>query len=668
MKKNKKSLFILFLLACFLTTSNNYFKNDENSNIELKTLVQPLVANDIDTFLHNHHEIIETSVVDVNDTYLDRINNALDDYNLLTQAEQTILEVEKTKLDSLKRVAILDWIEVEFNYNNPAQENTNIRILKGSKITLPHVYEEGNTGFVGWYLDRFFQVQFSFMFNQIYENTVIYAKWETKTIEVTAYIDSETQFVYEVFQGTTLERITPHEIDGAIFGGYYLDKDFRHRFDIKTPITQPIVLYPHYDFADNYSVTFIVNGGSDIETISGLRFNDAFIRPEDPIKKDFVFFGWAIDSEGRTLYNFDLKITSNLALYAVWTDKTATLSGLVINENEQMIADVIVDLIIGNQVILSTISNQDGQYLFEAVPLGLYNVRVIYEGVSNLEFINIEKSEEPIEFNLSVSPKIGVKINNNGQIFNIIIEEISWLKDNISLNPREEEILKLPGTHMNIIIDITRKLETSFDLINLKNFLLGQEKIIGSAFDFFIIKELYDGNNINETPITTVEIPLLFHVILPEEIIEPQGYKIFRVFDGDIQEISNNIHDNEYFIFNEARDILSIKIRRFSQFAITYNTGSESITHWFLMGAMGIFCVLIVLGKMLNKNMASLYSKIIFCCYFLMIFVLTFFIRNETLDIYSYVIAVSYLLIYLSLYIIKVKNVKLPKFLNKKIN
>ena len=72
-----------------------------------------------------------------------------------------------------------------------------------------------------------------------------------------------------------------------------------------------------------YTVRFNAKGGSAVESqyiIPGGKVKE----PEDPTKKDFVFGGWYLESKFETEYDFDLAVTSDLILYAKWTDGKET--------------------------------------------------------------------------------------------------------------------------------------------------------------------------------------------------------------------------------------------------------------------------------------------------------------------------------------------------------
>lgn len=68
------------------------------------------------------------------------------------------------------------------------------------------------------------------------------------------------------------------------------------------------------------TVYFESNGGSDVETITGVKSGAKITKPEDPEKEGFVFAGWFWEEEFETEFDFDNDtITWNeTTLYAKW--------------------------------------------------------------------------------------------------------------------------------------------------------------------------------------------------------------------------------------------------------------------------------------------------------------------------------------------------------------
>lgn len=66
-----------------------------------------------------------------------------------------------------------------------------------------------------------------------------------------------------------------------------------------------------------YTVTFVSNGGSAVETVS-VGDGKLLTAPSNPTKEDYTFIGWYTDEALTTAYSFDTPVTGALTLYAKW--------------------------------------------------------------------------------------------------------------------------------------------------------------------------------------------------------------------------------------------------------------------------------------------------------------------------------------------------------------
>lgn len=70
---------------------------------------------------------------------------------------------------------------------------------------------------------------------------------------------------------------------------------------------------------DIYTVTFDTQGGTSIVSQQIVSGNVA-VRPSDPVKDNNNFLGWYTDSAGTNAFDFSTPITSDITLYAKWTE------------------------------------------------------------------------------------------------------------------------------------------------------------------------------------------------------------------------------------------------------------------------------------------------------------------------------------------------------------
>ena len=68
-----------------------------------------------------------------------------------------------------------------------------------------------------------------------------------------------------------------------------------------------------------YSVSFVTNGGSAVQSITNISEGEKINKPNDPTKQNFIFAGWFINENFETEWDFQNDtVEDNLTLYAKW--------------------------------------------------------------------------------------------------------------------------------------------------------------------------------------------------------------------------------------------------------------------------------------------------------------------------------------------------------------
>lgn len=110
---------------------------------------------------------------------------------------------------------------------------------------------------------------------------------------------------------------------GYLFDGWYTDRYFNNYFNVNTRITSNLTLYAKWTNGD-CRVTFNANGGRMVDGrttgYADVNYNGYVYEPVDPTRSGYTFTGWYTDSACRYLYNFNSRVTSNMTLYAGWSD------------------------------------------------------------------------------------------------------------------------------------------------------------------------------------------------------------------------------------------------------------------------------------------------------------------------------------------------------------
>ena len=129
-----------------------------------------------------------------------------------------------------------------------------------------------------------------------------------------------TEVVIEVPQGSLIWDSRPEvpKRSGFNFCGWFSDKAATKPYDPNSIVSSDTVLYAGWSRHSVYRVEFDTDGGSTLApqlVSSGNRL----IRPDDPEKEGYIFYGWSLDGSD-ILFDFETPIRSNITLHAVWKE------------------------------------------------------------------------------------------------------------------------------------------------------------------------------------------------------------------------------------------------------------------------------------------------------------------------------------------------------------
>lgn len=224
-------------------------------------------------------------------------------------------------------------------------------------------YDDGNNKtytFDGWYVDKDFKTKFNFN-TAVNKDVDLYAKWIPEQRHVTYYAnggkfdDASTQRGENVDYDACATLSAVPTCEGYIFAGWYTEKEDGDEFDLKnTPITKDLELYAHWT-RQTFQVTFDSQGGSSVESPT-VSYGDPVAEPEEPTREGYTFDGWYTKAKDGSAWRFadDVsknpdEVTSELTLYAHWTEDTYTVSFDLNGGTSKKIADQSVKY--GNKVI-----------------------------------------------------------------------------------------------------------------------------------------------------------------------------------------------------------------------------------------------------------------------------------------------------------------------------
>ncbi len=121
--------------------------------------------------------------------------------------------------------------------------------------------------------------------------------------------------------GTAVEPKSPEGGENEHFSCwiYQIEGEQWGPYDFSTPVTKDITLYAHYTEEEYYAVTFDSNGGTAVKD-QRVKTGETAVEPAPPAKAStYGFIGWSSDG-GMTFFDFNTKITQDVALKAYYWD------------------------------------------------------------------------------------------------------------------------------------------------------------------------------------------------------------------------------------------------------------------------------------------------------------------------------------------------------------
>lgn len=193
---------------------------------------------------------------------------------------------------------------------------TSIVALFDAPIAAPNNPIRTNYIFMGWYSDEALTMPYSFS-RMPGQNITLYARW----------LGVDTNLSFHSMGGTSVSTITaPLESvivkpadptrEGFDFAGWFTDPFEGTEFTSWIMPEGNITLYAHWTPA-LYTLTFDSMGGNVIPSME-VEYQASIIKPENPVKTDYVFLGWFEDTAFTVPFDFSSMPAKDLTLYAKW--------------------------------------------------------------------------------------------------------------------------------------------------------------------------------------------------------------------------------------------------------------------------------------------------------------------------------------------------------------
>lgn len=210
--------------------------------------------------------------------------------------------------------AVSHVIHFEVNGGSDVESMT---IEHNGKISAPTTTREGYT-FAGWYTNASLTKAFDFD-SEIKCDMTLYAKWHSNG--ATNYT---IQYFFEALDGhyeirTDTRSAATGELVEAIptdFEGFTYEAGNEGNKLIGTVAADGSLLLSIYYTRNTYTVSFDVNGGTDIES-QAVMYQNTAMEPNVPDKEGYIFICW-LDSNNER-FDFDTPITGDIVLCAQWS-------------------------------------------------------------------------------------------------------------------------------------------------------------------------------------------------------------------------------------------------------------------------------------------------------------------------------------------------------------
>jgi len=193
--------------------------------------------------------------------------------------------------------------------------------------------------FIGWASDKTATLPSPDDYKSVRGNMTVYALYRIKTYRIT-FKSLEDNFVWAtvtVNHGSYV--VYPTSSLTPTYTGYTFS---RWDFNFSTPITSNRTIYAVYTI-NTYTVTFDVNGGSEIEPYQG-DYNTYPAQPEDPFFEGMAFLGWFTDEMFASQYKFDQQLTADFTLYAKWSPFVSGFGGITFSLNSAQTGYTVVSV------------------------------------------------------------------------------------------------------------------------------------------------------------------------------------------------------------------------------------------------------------------------------------------------------------------------------------
>jgi uncharacterized repeat protein (TIGR02543 family) len=333
-----------------------------------------------------------------------------------------------------------------------------------------------------------------------------------------------------------------------------------------------------------YTVKFNSKEGTPVDT-QYIVDGQTITEPEEPTQDGYNFGGW--EQESGQPWNFDHDtVTRALTLTARWTrNPVFDIDGSVTDNDNKPLSNIQITLQRGKEIVFETVTNEQGQYKFEKVSPGLYNIvaeRMVgldgqqtKQTVTTLvEIIDADQTPPPIK----MPPE---NVNS--------VLELPKDAPNIVVGGLTEEAIAVAGKSENQGATVTVNMavepktpvtgtpdEGSEDAQLQQEQQAIQQQAASRTLDFLeiaVVKTVTYSENTTKEEIK--ETQNLLEIVVDFDFTNRENVTVYRYHDGQAQLLTlinsrtRAAQDGTYYL-DRANDLIHIFTQQFSLYAIGY--------------------------------------------------------------------------------------------------
>lgn len=371
-----------------------------------------------------------------------------------------------------------------------------------------------------------------------------------------------------------VEVANPTEVGTYFVSATFKTDNYRHAGTTVSTGKQiaAFTIYETDTTVETYSVTFKEPDGTEYTDlkIEGAQYQDIHVLPSVDIDK---YYAWETTLT-KSVYEFDTRMTQqayDMTLTAVPNPTTYTVSGTITGTDldgtaNDTLDDIAVVLMQGNNLIASTVTDDDGYYEFN-VEAGLYTIVVTRDqGVRNEISTFLEVDGNEVRDFVLPDIRQNTILNVAAGLPDITVENMdSFFTDD------EENTFTIDITG----IDIEDKEEDEYNEI--------MKVAIEDGFTYDNLKEFFEISyterpESEHTEFTHTDELLVYHIPLSGIYQGYEYYTIYRYNDGDIETITTVPNANgEYMELASDGQSILLYIKQADIYGIAFTENEVTV-------------------------------------------------------------------------------------------